>query len=404
MEKLAPYELQNRISLLKEVKIFSDAGDEILAEIAENLNEQVLEPNETLFHKGDNLHALFIIVNGLVKVHDGDYVFTELHNRNFFGEYSLIDSTSRSASISAIEKTKLLKLDQGIFNKLSDKYPAINKAILRAMIKRLRNNNILEERLTRISKEIERQKDEIDKKRKELEVLNASKDRFFSIIAHDLKNPISTVIGLSDLLMNSVDQFEKEQIKEFSVQLNVFANKSFELLENLLHWSRSQLGAIKPNPREIDLYEIILENTELLRGATMNKKLELTNHVIPGTKAFADQHMVTTIIRNLLNNAIKFTPEKGKISFSTVNFGDYIEVSVTDTGVGIKKELIDKLFYIGTNQSTMGTNQEKGTGLGLVLTKEFVEKNGGEIWIESEPGMGSTFKFTIPAHAPKEKI
>ncbi len=393
-------ELKFRVDLLKEIKIFAGVSENSLQEIASFMTEEVLDPNQTLFYKGDNLNALYIITEGIVKIHDGPYIFTELHHRNFFGEYSLIDSYARSATVTAIEKTKLLKLDQEKFNLVADKHPDIHRSILMAMIKRLRNNNILEERLTRISKEIEQQKNEIDKKRKELEALNASKDRFFSIIAHDLKNPLSTIIGLSDLLLNNIDSFEKGQIKDFAIQMNIFANKSFELLENLLHWSRSQLGALKPVPKEIFLYDIVQETIELLKGIAINKNITVSNLVEKKQQCYADQHMVTTIIRNLMNNALKFTPKDGQIKISSIHLGNLIEVHVTDSGIGIKKEDIDNLFNITTNRSTPGTNQEKGTGLGLVLTHEFIEKNGGTIWVESEFGKGSDFIFTLPASKP----
>jgi signal transduction histidine kinase len=168
------------------------------------------------------------------------------------------------------------------------------------------------------------------------------------------------------------------------------------LLENLLEWSRSQTGNIEFKAEEFDLATVLKENEDLLKTQAQNKKLSLVNNNGVEVKVNAHKHSVNTVIRNLLSNAIKFTPEGGTITLSTQKSENEIKVSVSDTGVGMSEKVIQKLFRIDAKHSTIGTADEKGTGLGLILCKEFIEKNGGQIGVESEVGKGSVFYFTLP--------
>jgi PAS domain S-box-containing protein len=230
---------------------------------------------------------------------------------------------------------------------------------------------------------------------KRLKELNATKDKFFSIIAHDLSNPIGSIVNFTELLSRNFIEYSDDSKEEIIKALNESSKHTFELLQNLLEWSRSQTGQIKFSPVIFNSSEVVDENVNLMKSSADTKKVSLKSKVKSNHKAFADKNMINTVIRNLISNAIKFT-ESGNVTISSETEDDYIKISVIDTGVGIKKEDIDKLFKIEESISSEGTSGEKGTGLGLILCKEFVEKHDGKIWVESKVGKGSKFIFTIP--------
>lgn len=231
---------------------------------------------------------------------------------------------------------------------------------------------------------------------KELQKLNATKDKFFSIIAHDLKNPFTTLLGMSESLMNNYNQYPDEKRKEQIQAIGDSSKKTFKLLETLLVWSRTQTGRIKFNPQEIALDDLISENIHLFSNVANAKNICLEKDITNGIFVKGDYEMLNTVIRNLLSNAIKFTPEGGKVKVGSKNKNkDEVLCYVKDTGIGITPENKKKLFRIDQNFSCKGTNQEKGTGLGLILSKEFIEKHGGEIGVVSKPKEGATFYFTL---------
>jgi signal transduction histidine kinase len=228
--------------------------------------------------------------------------------------------------------------------------------------------------------------------------LNATKDKFFSIIAHDLKSPFNSMLGFSEILNENFDEYDTQKQKKFISLIYQELQGTYKLLENLLYWSRSQRGTIDFKPKKLNLYLLVSETTELLIQLAKNKSINLINQIPKNINVEADRDMLLTIIRNLISNAIKFTPKGGEISMKATQTKDdkFVQILVTDNGVGISKETQSKLFDIGENTSTKGTENESGTGLGLILCKEFVEKHGGKIWVESELGKGSNFKFTLP--------
>lgn len=232
---------------------------------------------------------------------------------------------------------------------------------------------------------------------KQLKQLNASKDRFFSIIAHDLRNPFTAVLGCADILAKDAEKMDGKEIKGFSADLYKQSKSIYDLLENLLEWSRIQTGSMKYNPSNMNLCAFINELTGIYNSLLNQKKISLNVNCNTEIKVFADENMLSTVFRNLTSNAIKFTKEEGSIFIGAKELDDkFIEVSVKDTGIGIPVDAQEKLFKIDEHLSTKGTNNEEGTGLGLILCKDLVNKNGGEIYLESEPGEGTNFKFTIP--------
>lgn len=236
----------------------------------------------------------------------------------------------------------------------------------------------------------------VEQRTQELKELNATKDKFFSIIAHDLKNPFNTLMGFTELLLDNLEEYSTQKLKEFVDILHQTSKQSYALLENLLEWSRAQTGRLEMNPEMVNIHELANENISLLINHATKKSIQLTNEIKPSVQAFCDENMIRTVIRNLISNAIKYTKENGNITCESQIIDDKVEISISDTGIGIKPENVMKLFRIDVNYSTAGTAQETGTGLGLILCKEFVNKNNGEIWVESDFGKGSTFKFTLP--------
>jgi signal transduction histidine kinase/ligand-binding sensor domain-containing protein len=237
----------------------------------------------------------------------------------------------------------------------------------------------------------------VELKTKELKELNASKDKFFSIIAHDLKNPFSSIIGFSEMLKEEINSNDLSTAGKYATQINTSAVQTFRLLENLLEWANSQHGKISFKPQAINLEDILNEEFLTLKDATNGKNIELTSSVPEKLVVFADRNMIKTILRNLISNAIKFTYKNGKIDVKAIEHDNEVEIAVSDNGIGMTKDTILKLFRIDANLSTRGTENENGTGLGLFLCKEFVEKHGGKIWVESESGKGSVFKLILPS-------
>ncbi|MCK4663995.1 MAG: tetratricopeptide repeat-containing sensor histidine kinase [Bacteroidales bacterium] len=231
---------------------------------------------------------------------------------------------------------------------------------------------------------------------KQLKEANITKDKFFSIISHDLQTPFNAVIGYSNLLYNEFDRLDEARKMKYIGNVKDVSENAYKLLQNLLEWSRSQTGRIEFLPEVMDLEIMVSEIIMLLSQNAEKKNIQLHSLVNSNTTAYGDINMIDTVIRNLISNAIKFTPKNGEISVSCQDYNDKIKITVSDNGVGISKENISKLFKIDDKYKTFGTEEEEGTGLGLILCKEFVEKNKGEIWVESEEGKGSSFIFTIP--------
>lgn len=236
----------------------------------------------------------------------------------------------------------------------------------------------------------------LHQQKKELQVLNSAKDKFFSIIAHDLKSPFNAIIGFSELLREQVREKDFDGIEEYTTIIFQSSKRAMELLTNLMEWSRSQTGRMDYNPDYFEIVGLINGITPLFDDIAGQKSItirkELPNNVI----VFADQAMLSTILRNLVSNAIKFSLPGGQIVISVEKGLNGLTVSVKDSGIGIPQERIDKLFSLDKSCSTLGTNSEQGTGLGLILCKEFVIKHSGNIWVESGVGKGSTFYVTLP--------
>jgi len=237
---------------------------------------------------------------------------------------------------------------------------------------------------------------EIKLKNEELQKLNAEKDKFFSIIAHDLKTPFNSIIGFSEILVEQVMGKNYQGMEEYAGIILHSSQRAMDLLMNLMEWSRAQTGRMEFSPQYLDIDVLINDATELLSDFAHQKLISISRELPKNIRVFADKAMIDTLLRNLISNAIKFTNPGGSIVVSAEQEQEKLIVTVSDNGVGINADAMGKLFRIEESYSTKGTQNEQGTGLGLILCKEFIEKHGGKIWAESEVGKGSKFSFTIP--------
>ncbi len=233
----------------------------------------------------------------------------------------------------------------------------------------------------------------VEKRTEELSRANLVKDKMFSIISHDLRSPLNSLKGLLDLTGNGISHDELQNLLP-SVKQNL--NNSLQLVDNLLSWASTQMKGLNPVPEKINLFSLVEENMNLYRSIAKTKNIKLINHIDFKTVVTADPNMAKLIVRNLISNAIKYTPDGGTVEITMEVNGKETIVSVLDSGVGMDQDFIQRIFEIDSNRTKPGTRNEKGTGIGLLLCKEFVEKNGGRLWAESEVGKGSTFKFTLP--------
>ena len=233
---------------------------------------------------------------------------------------------------------------------------------------------------------------------KKLRKAKETEDKFFSIIGHDLRSPFNSILGFSNLIRSNIEDFDKEEIKKIADSIYKTSNNTLHLINNLLDWSIDKANGIKRKPEKFCLKDVVNDEIGLLNDSAKEKNINIYNSISEQTYVFADINMTGTVIRNILSNAIKFTFKNGRVNILSENKGKYVEITVEDTGVGLNPEDINNLFKKDINLSTRGTNNERGTGLGLILCKTFVEKNGGNIWVESELGKGSKFKFTLPVN------
>ncbi|VAW23553.1 hypothetical protein MNBD_BACTEROID01-2591 [hydrothermal vent metagenome] len=244
--------------------------------------------------------------------------------------------------------------------------------------------------------EIQKMHDEIEIQRDYLNELNATKDKFFSIMAHDLKNPFNSIAGFSDLMIENFNDLNEDENRRFLKLIKNASSQALSLLQNLLLWARSQTGSLEFQPTEVNIKERIIDTVSLIEIQAAKKNIKIQTEFISECYIKVDVNMLDTILRNLLSNAVKYTNTNGKVTVTVNSSNNHCEISVKDNGIGISKKDIDKLFRIESKFSSMGTANEQGSGLGLILCKDFVNRHGGEIYAKGEPGKGSEFTFTLP--------
>jgi signal transduction histidine kinase len=363
-------------------------SEDILIEIAES-GDEALEIFDELIEEGYDIPV--VVADFIMPQMKGDELLAAIHEKDPETKKIMLTGQATIEGVgNAVNKANLYRYISKPWDK-ADLILTIREAMKSfTQAKTIYKQN---EELKALNSGLELK---VEERTKELKELNQTKDKFFSIIAHDLKNPFNTLLGFSELLLENMPMYTMEQIEEYISIIFETSRSSYALLENLLDWSRSQTGKIRIKKEVIDFYSMAQENLILLENPALKKEITICNNILPGTFAFADTNMINTVVRNLFSNAIKYSSKGGVITIDCEKLGDRLKVSITDTGVGIKPEVIDNLFRIDVNVSTKGTDNEKGTGLGLLLCKEFVEKNEGRISVRSTLGEGSTFYFTIP--------
>jgi len=260
-------------------------------------------------------------------------------------------------------------------------------------------NKLLAERQQEIeekSEELQAYAEDLERVNSELEKLNITKDKLFSIIAHDLKNPFHAIIGFSEMLSGEYDKMDDQQKLGLIELINTSSESAYNLLENLLQWARAQTDRIQYQPAKINIHELVEDVIKFHKALAEKKRIVINSEIKPLTFAMADRNMINTVVCNLISNAIKFTKTNGDVMVSAKENGKNLQIVVADNGIGIDKENLEKLFRIDSYYSTSGTHGEMGTGLGLVICREFIEKNGGSIYAESDAGQGSRFIFSLP--------
>ena len=236
----------------------------------------------------------------------------------------------------------------------------------------------------------------IQKQNEQLQELNATKDKFFSIIAHDLRSPFTGFLGLTQTITEEASNISAQELTLLGSTMHKAADNLFRLLQNLLEWALMQSGSASIVLKDISLTNMITQNVEEIKVRSEQKGISINNIVTDHIRAYADEKMINSVLLNLLSNAVKFTNRNGAITVNVKEIADQmIEISVRDTGVGMPKSMMEKLFKLGEKTGRKGTEGELSTGLGLLLCKEFIEKNNGRIWVDSEEGAGSTFHFTL---------
>ncbi len=268
-----------------------------------------------------------------------------------------------------------------------------NEEMLRRQVLELRDR---EERLENQAETLVSQAKKMDRARRELEVLNAEKDKLFSIIAHDLRGPFASLVSVTELLANRDNQLDDDEVAHLHLSLHQEGQNLFKLLENLLEWSLLQQNATIFNPEVLPLEPLVRSTFALYGAVAKEKNIRLRTGVLPKAPVLTDENMAHTVLRNLVHNALKFTPDGGQVSVSADADNEWMWISISDTGIGICKDRIITLFEINAGKSTPGTDGEVGSGLGLHLCCALVKKCGGSIHVKSQAGKGSTFQFSLP--------
>lgn len=269
------------------------------------------------------------------------------------------------------------------------------------IVKPLRKEEVLSRiathlRICRTEKELKKQSLMLIEVNDTLKAINETKDKMLSIISHDIRTPIGNIVSFVDMILSDYDFYDMEKIRAYLDIIKFSASSCYHLIDNLLKWAFIQKKQLKPNPRIIDLKELTLEMISFFSNSADKKDIKLKSEIFKDIKVWADEEMIKTIIRNLISNAIKFTNKSGRIIINAAVKEGFVEFSVSDNGVGIEDERLEKIFNKKDFTTTYGTENEKGSGLGLILCSDFIELNDGKIWVESEAGKGSNFIFTLP--------
>lgn len=337
----------------------------------------------------EQLSAFNIATTFYLNPSDRDKFKNVLEREGYVSNYEIDIKNSRGEILTLLETASVVKDAEG------------NIKSYRGILRDITETKRQEEKFKQYIRDIAEANKRLYESEMELKKLNASKDKLFSIIAHDLRSPFTSLIGMSDFLLEDIEEFSKDEIKNFVVKINESARNVFKLLENLLQWSKLQTGGLEFNPVKFDLFTVVFETINLLSPNAAQKGIKLVNEMDKEIYVVGDNNMVSSVVQNLISNAIKFSNADGVIKISNEDDDDYYYTKVEDSGIGMNNKDLMKLFRIDTHHTTLGTANEKGSGLGLVLCKELIEQNGGVINVKSELGKGTTFVFSLPKFKKK---
>lgn len=382
--------IDQRINIFRHTRLLCEARADTIAKLAEQASDQFIESDEMIINQGDHTNDIFFIVEGNLLVKTGEHIIQPLKSGDVFGLYPLADYKGRSANIIAETKAILVKLNAEAYYAAAETDISLVKGLAREISENTRN-------LIQLHETIASQRDEIEKQRIKLAELNQTKDKLFSIMGHDLRSPVASIITLIEILLSDIENMNHKDIRELLTDISQLSQIHIKLLENLLQWARLQTGALKCIPEYYLLSDIIKESVPICEYKFKSKDLNFVQKLDYQSTVYVDNNMVQTVIRNLITNAGKFTRRGGTITLQAEKINDHeVQISVSDTGIGMSKQQLNQLFKLDKLQSRYGTENEAGTGLGLIICHDFISKNNGRIWATSNENKGSTFNFTIP--------
>ena len=400
--------VKEKFEFLRKRPIFSEASEEVLFELASVLKEKEVPKGATIIRKGDTGEAVFMIVEGKVRVHDGNHVLARMQDGQVFGEYALIDRHVRSASVTAEDKCLLLQLDNEDFYRVAAGDPGILRGVLRELISRMREMNILEEKLSKSYLKIQHQKELIEKQNDsitqqkiqleqqnfDLTKLNEEKNQLISTVIHQIKNPLTSALCMTDMLAAREDHLDDTEREGLSIIRNSIKRIN-NMINEILDVSTIESKVYQLKTEALDLKAIIEELLENYRYFIEQKSISL----IPGiaeVSAKLNRVYVTQIFDNLLSNAIKFSPEAGVINVSLSGTGNTITFSVQDEGPGIDEKKSKDIFERYRRQTSMREQDMAPEGLGLAIVYKYTKALNGEVILKTAPGEGTMFTVKLP--------
>ena len=377
-----PEYIEHRVSLLKKIPLFMGLHKSMLKRIAEIMDEMEFGVGHHIFFKGEKGDAIYIIESGQVSVKDGEFELSKLGSNEIFGEYALIDNKARSASIVVEEAVKLYRLDRNDFVSLISENEEVIRGLLIMFVNRLRDHDILE-------KKLDQQKRQIIEQKQELEDLNEEKDHLMAIIAHDLRNPLTSTLALTDFLISESENFSDDQKESLEVIAKAIKRMN-HMVQKILDVRAIEAKDNQLNLERINLADIFSEVYGTFHDRMMEKQITAVLNLMD-LHAEVDKYYLLQIVENLVSNAIKFSPQDSKIYLNIWLKEGKAHIGIKDEGPGISAEDQKRLFQKFQTLDAKPTGDETSTGIGLSVVKKFTEMMNGRVWCESEPGKGSKF-------------
>ncbi len=407
-----PDQLAQRLALMQQADVFKDLPSDTLAEICKLMTEERKARQEVVFRKGDAGNAMYIIAGGSVRVHVGNHVLARLGEGKVFGEFALLDSSPRSASITAEEGTLLYRLDSQEFTRLMESNVRVMYCVVRLVLNRIRDMNELEGKLTQSylkiqkqnqeiesqNKNIKLQKQELEKKNEELSRLNEEKFHLINVLAHDLRNPLTSSLCLADLLKSQSENLTRDQIKSVGVIDNSL-RKINRIIDQIVDINEIETRSMALKPQKVNLAVILKEITELYFYAVAQKNIRLVTETAD-LYSLVDPNYASLIIENLLSNAIKFSPAGKNIWIRLYQDEDRARIEIRDEGPGIDEQDMMKLYGKYQKQKANAAGEEKEESPGLSIVVKYVRALNGKVWCTSQAGKGSTLFVEFPLAAP----